>query len=73
MLPHTLAVSLTKMDFSALQIAVDRALDDDELRVDIGLDRALRADGQTLGMRDRPLDPALNEKILFCGKVPFEI
>jgi hypothetical protein len=45
--------------FLRLQVAVHRALDDDELRADIRFDRALRTDGQALRVRDRSLDPPL--------------
>ena len=50
-LPRTFAGLLHEDGFVGMQIALHRALDDDQLRADVRLDGALRADGQTLRMR----------------------
>src|SRR6185312_11878869 len=59
--------------FLRVQIAVDRALDNDELRTNIRFDRALRTDGKALGVGDRALDAPLNQQILFGGQIALEV
>src|SRR6202049_425362 len=59
--------------FLRLQVAVDGSLDNDELRANIRLDRALRADRQALRMGDRSLDAALDQQVLFGGQIALEL
>src|SRR6202021_2836519 len=68
----TLRRLLHEHGFLGLQVAIDRALDDDRLRADICLDRALDAHGQALGMRDRAFYAALNQEVFRGTQIPLE-
>src|SRR6185436_8812007 len=57
---------------AAVQVAFDRAVDDDDARVDVALDDALVADRHALRVIDRAFDPALQDEILVGTELALE-
>src|SRR3984885_5710478 len=56
-----------------MQISFHRAFHDDELRRNIRLHCALRADGESLRVGDRAFDPALDQQVFFGAEITLEI
>src|ERR1700691_127536 len=72
-IPADLGGFLHDHGFFGPQVALDRTLDDDGLRANIRLDRALGSDRQALRVRDRPFEAPLDQQVLVGGKIAFEI